>query len=594
MLKKSNNTYLKEKYPNQLVYFIQLWGELLDARTIDIYQHNIMNAFLAMKELLQVAEDTLRGVYESPHNLEDCRNETAALLKDDDIIEKINPQLHNSLRNRIHAKIESKENRIGLCAQLRSSLRHIESNYLNTIFSELKNDIHTEQTKQINKHTKMLVSQCIHDGWSQKALMEMSRFLRKEEGDGDSFEEKWSKFRDVLSAAEGVLHEVYIELSIQTTSAEKKETVIRELSSMGCPLLRGVDIMGKYDMDLSSLVNSNKTYLFIEQHSHDVYSAAIKSLQDISDKINLISFYGLINFWNISDTTIFVVNPVTKYRRSFAAESLFVPYEYIDITNRVFEKTKDIFSNRDENNITEKLSGAFAYTNISKASMFQEARFINLWVALESLVRTDLYKDIITNLKEVVPAACARRYLFSVIRNFIEDCKRCEVTLAFDTYENIDIENKQESVEKMLYVFSQVNLYNELYNKTAVNSLLQERCSEIHELVSDCEKLKTRLENHYKMIKWQIQRLYRIRNEITHSAVQRGLSTVHIKHLFSYLTTTILEIIAVENKGHFKNLDEIYCKITGDYSCAVELLSHERNNSVIKDTILKSGFIDLL
>ena len=65
MKKKWNDNDLSAKYNDKFIYFVQLWGELLEARTIDIYQHNILNVFLALKELLVVTENTLNGTYTS-------------------------------------------------------------------------------------------------------------------------------------------------------------------------------------------------------------------------------------------------------------------------------------------------------------------------------------------------------------------------------------------------------------------------------------------------------------------------------------------------------------------------------------------------
>ena len=590
MRKKNNNNELNQKYDEKFIYFVQLWGELLNSKTLDIYQHNLLNAFLAMKELLKVINNTLSGIYTSQYNLDDCKNETAYLVDNDDILQSINRHMYNSLKNKLHAKIDTKESKIALKVQLQSSIRAIGDNYIDEILKELKNNLQLNDIEKITKHTKMLVSQCLYNGWSQKALMETTRFLNNLAG---SFNENWDNFSNKLKNTSNISHHVYIELKIHTPSPAKKSKVIEELNDMGCQTQNKQEILNKYpEEDLSTLIHNEKTYMFIEATAPDVYSAAVQALQIISNKIYLLSFYRIMDFWNIADSTIFVINPVSKYKKSFNADSLFNPYEYIDITNRVFEKTKTIFSSSN-NNIIEKLSGAFAYTNISRASMFQEAKFINLWVALESLVRTDLYRDIITNLKEVVPAACTKRYIFSIIRNFIEDCDRCEILFDFSSI-NIDIEQKQNAVEKMLIIMKDSTLYAELQNKAIVNTLLFERCKEIHTLVTEHKVLQYKLENHYKMVKWQLQRLYRIRNGIAHSANNFNLSTMHIRHLFSYLTTTILEIVAIACKNEFKTIDEICCKIVDDYRCAIELLKNSRTNNTIEETVLKTGFIDLI
>lgn len=591
MQKKWNDNDLSVKYNDKFIYFVQLWGELLDARTIDIYQHNILNVFLALKELLLVTENTLNGTYTSSYNLEDCKNETMDLLLSDDIIQKINPYLYNCLKNKLCCKLDSKENKIALIAQLKSSIRYLKNTYLEKLFTELKQAIIDSNYDQINKYTKALVSQCIDMGWSPKGLFESLRFLNNTSDDVNAL---WNDFKNKLINISDIHHDIYIELSVKTTSPEKKQLVINELISMGNEILKKNEIVDKYpDENIDSSLKSESTYIFIDTCAPDIYSAAQKALQQISNKIYLLSFYGYINFWDIGNSNILVINPVTTYKKTFSADSLFKHYEYIDITNRVFESTKDIFSS-ENTSVIEKLSGAFAYTNIAKASIFQEARFMNMWVALESLVRTDLYKDIITNVKEVIPSACVKRYLFSVIRNFIEDCERCEIELIFSNGKTINTENKHEAVKEILAVLKDESMFLELKTKASINKLLSYRCDEIHNTITDYKKLHQKLENHYKMIKWNLQRLYRTRNGIAHAAMQPNIPATQIKHLFSYLTTTILEVVAIWKKDNKKTVEEIYCKITNDYDAVIGLLSGTRTNNTIDITLLNDGFVDLV
>ncbi|MBE6966451.1 MAG: hypothetical protein E7441_10530 [Ruminococcaceae bacterium] len=591
MQKKWNNADLQTKYNDKFIYFVQLWGELLDARTIDIYQHNILNVFLALKELLVVTNNTLNGIYTSTYNFDDCKNETKELLLSDEIIAAINPHLYNCLKNKLCGKLDSKESKIALIAQLKSSIRYLESTYIEKLFSELEQELLNCNYEKINKYTKALVSQCIDIGWSPKGLLESLRFLN---GPSENINGLWQDFKSKLTNTSNIHHHIYIELIIKTTSPDKKQAVIRELNSMGIETLNKNQILDKYPTeDIVSLLKSESTYIFIDTCCPDIYSAAQKALQQISNKIYLLSFYGYVNFWDIANSNIFAMNPLTKYKRTFLAESLFKPYEYVDVTNRVLESTKEIFSS-ESTSVAEKLLGTFAYTNISKASMFQEARFMNMWVALESLVRTGLYKDIISNVKAVIPSACVKRYLFSIIRNFIEDCERCEIDLSFSNGKSVPTESKHEAVQEILFILKDDTLFTELKNKTEVNKLLTYRCTEIREVVIDYGKLKQKLINHHKMVSWNLQRLYRTRNGIAHAAKQENIPTTQIKHLFSYLTTAILEVVAIWKKDNHKTIDEIYCKIINDYDAVIGLLSGTRTNTTINDTLLKDGFIDLL
>jgi hypothetical protein len=53
MLTGSNNKALKYKNVNpELIFFYQRWQELLDNRTLDMYQYNILNSCVALAQLI--------------------------------------------------------------------------------------------------------------------------------------------------------------------------------------------------------------------------------------------------------------------------------------------------------------------------------------------------------------------------------------------------------------------------------------------------------------------------------------------------------------------------------------------------------------
>lgn len=88
---------------------------------------------------------------------------------------------------------------------------------------------------------------------------------------------------------------------------------------------------------------------------------------------------------------------------------------------------------------------------------------MNMWVALESLCRSDVYENIISNVLETVPAALCNRYIYRKYRNFSEDCKRCGVNLVFTTsLYQISNPDKQQLVSDVLSIFKDNQLYEEL------------------------------------------------------------------------------------------------------------------------------------
>ena len=102
---------------------------------------------------------------------------------------------------------------------------------------------------------------------------------------------------------------------------------------------------------------------------------------------------------------------------------------------------------------------------------------------------------------------CAQN-IYRCIRNFAEDCLRCGVN--FDlSVKNIQLKHpdKKKVVEEIISALNNNELYNEMLDKCAVNSLLSERCKEMYKLATDAEIMFSRIDQHYSNVKWQLSRL---------------------------------------------------------------------------------------
>lgn len=219
----------------------------------------------------------------------------------------------------------------------------------------------------------------------------------------------------------------------------------------------------------------------------------------------------------------------------------------------------------------------------------------NLWVALESLARTDMYSDIISNVKETVPAAMCLRYIYRIVRNFIEDCGRCGIKFDFTSC-SIDMQQdtKQKLVRETINVLHNPILFSELRDKCKVNSLLYHRVKNVYRLITDIAYAKYKVENHYKRVKWQIQRLYRIRNEIAHAALREQTSLiVYIEHLYDYLSTYISEIVTCLTEKNLSNIEDALCSIKDNYDVFIAL-AISNDKSLVENSVLVTGIINLI
>lgn len=148
--------------------------------------------------------------------------------------------------------------------------------------------------------------------------------------------------------------------------------------------------------------------------------------------------------------------------------------------------------------------------------------------------------------------------------------------------------------KETIAVFRNQERYEMLLQKVKVNALLQYRTEKVHDILSDCKVLKEKVKNHHDRVEWQIQRLYRIRNEIVHSALQNETSLVtYIEHLYDYLSTYITEIVTCMSEGREGTIEEALAVIKDNYDAFLALME-QKEQAIIEDKVMKTGVIGLI
>lgn len=594
MLRGNNNEQLKRRGINEkLIPFYQVWQELVNEKTLDIYQYRILTSLSALEELAEVLRKTLAGVFTNDANVDSCREETLYILNTDILMDKYYKGIANRLRFALGPKPKSEAEKNRLLAQVNYAINEISASYEKAAINELKNSIFVGEIKDIEFYSNIIASQAAHNGWSSRALMDLLRFF-KEEKDYDG---QWEMFETAILDHAKKAHDVLIYIPFRNQKNGDEIDTLEVLGNLGLDVYTYEQLIHEfYELDdIRSLLNAQKRYFRVQVNSFDIYSAAHTAIRKISDQLNMASFYNLVSAWDLSSVSIVSINTITKYHRAFNAEQLYKTYDYLDSSGKVFDYTKNILADENKFTLREKLTGSFGYANISRASLFQEEKYMNLWVALESLARTKMYPDIISNVKQTVPAAMSLRYIYRIVRNYVEDCIRCQVEFDFpDHVVDMKQDTKQKMVKETIEVFRTPTLYNMLLQKSEINSLLKYRTVVIHDILNGIKVLQAKVKNHHNRVEWQIQRLYRIRNEITHSALQNETSLImYIEHLYDYLATYITEIVTCITERKERTLEEALSIIRDNYE-VFNAFVNQGEIGLIEEKVGKTGIISLL
>lgn len=605
MLAKTNDAvltkykHIDEKY----IFFYQRWKEMLDSRTLEMYQYNILNSCTACVELADVIDKTMDGLFNSRQNLEDCKNEALELVKADQILKRRNRPLCNMLLRILGGKIDTKQrgettdDRSGafyvslnrLKYQLKSPVRQLEKEYLYYVIYDLEEAIGAGDRERIEMSADTLVSQCIAMGWSAKGLSELAACFEGGKGPG----EKWNAFVRKLTVEAKKGFAVYYSIRLETKADMSADKLRKTLASLGLELRKGEEILagetGK--RELCSKIKAETIYIVTRITAPDWYAAALLAINLLNQKLSVATFYNMISPWIANVPQMVVLNETSCKAVALKMTDVFKTYDYIDSNNGVFEDTNHILTNASKASIMNKLNAVFAYTNLSRTSLFQETKYISLWIALESIMNTGQYPDIITHVKMVLPEIMCVRYIYRIVRNFSEDCIRCgyktDETLALD----MDAENKRDLVRRLISVFRDSDSYAVLEKQCQVHSLLSHRCGELYELLNDAKQIQEKFDHYIQKVRWHIQRLYRLRNEITHSAFRENRSLIiYIEQIYTYLAQLISEMVYYIEHKDVESIEEACAVILENYRTYYDFLKEGR---LQLNDILPDGIIDI-
>ena len=578
------------------ILLYQVWKELTDFRTLDSYQYRIMNSLSAINELADVLNSRLRRVHNSNHNIDECKAETLSILKDDPVLKRYYFTYWNTAISHLSDKTETDAQQRALRYQLEYIYNNVAAGYYEKLVETLEEDINNQNIKGIIGNANRVISNCVTRGWSTNALYDFVDILIDSKTDAS----KWEVFKSKLLKSQPDEYHVLIPLKVRiianrVTHAAMEAKIIDNIKTMGINVFDSEEVKNNYAY--IDTFESNEKYADMKVTAFDYFSASHIALSKYANILNMLSFYNVIEAWSVKDISWNVVNISVQKWKNLRSKDLYGTYDYLEGATRILRESINIVT--DENLLQTKLSSTYSYANMGKASYAIEEKYMNTWVALESLCRSDVYENIISNVLETVPAALCNRYIYRKYRNFAEDCKRCGVTLDFTSVSyQINNSNKYKLVEDVLMIMKDDTLYSEFEEKCKVSALLAERCAELHELAIDGDKMVAAVVKHHKNVRQQISRLYRIRNAIAHTAVRHDAQMVrYIEHLEDYLAEFVSEVVRYAGEKNLDRIEIVLEMIKDNYRQFVDIVNGKKKSGkylVLEDGMFCTGILDLI
>ncbi len=207
-------------------------------------------------------------------------------------------------------------------------------------------------------------------------------------------------------------------------------------------------------------------------------------------------------------------------------------------------------------------------------------RYLNFWSALEYAIYSFTRNSIIEKARVLVPESFTLFYVKNKMNTFWERIsytmeKENAGTLYPKCYHFVEVckENHDFSTQKMIEQLQAAEVYKELVEETSFNIVLQRELQELIMLVTEPEKMKKVVEEYRESILHDLDCVYRLRNQLIHSAKSIDDSLEHISlRLYRYVNSIVATILYYKKRDAMISIDEILNSIHNTFEVYMERL----------------------
>mgnify|MGYP004520713189 FL=1 len=213
------------------------------------------------------------------------------------------------------------------------------------------------------------------------------------------------------------------------------------------------------------------------------------------------------------------------------------------------------------------------YTLNSAKSLTVQNRFLNFWSSLEYILYPFPRFTIIEKARVVVPEVFALFYLknklnifwarltycmekkgysekYPVLRSFIMDCQV----------------EKDYSTPKIISYLSNPEKYESILSELTFHIVLERECRELIMLLTEQEKAAKAIQEYFDGIKHDLNYIYRLRNQLIHSAKDIDDSLEYISfRLYRYVNSVLSTILYYQEKNSSYNITDILSSVDATY-----------------------------
>lgn len=562
--------------------FIQLWAELYNPDTIDTYRVRVMNASAIIAELEEVILDAVNEFVPHLTNVIFVSKEAERILSRDPICQKHFKAETDFAINHVKSLWNNpkKDDLVSHFSKIKLLKEKLDSDYFNLLLKELEESIFVSKNlEDIQAVTKALATQLIQKGYSFSYLYNRkSLFLDNTRG--LTFREKFNNFKTEIQKQNRSFRIVF--KFSATASILKYEKIF------SIKIIKKFTPTSNVDEETAFTKQSGEMYGELNVEAPDPYSAVYNSLKSISLIQNIVRYEYRTKEFKVSpqflvydDTNNNVyLNTASQRPLGFISAGKDSRFKkYFESFNTLLDSAK---RNIDKDSV-DRIINSFHYFRLSLDSAEPETRFLLNWIAFEYLVKINMNKGLIEKVVSYIPKLFVTQYLNKLLKDFASNIFRLRCDRKVLRSAGILINQNNQIDIPTLFDLLRDNSKLPTIILSNDTPLFEIRVNELTNMLKDAKSIESKLKEHLEDIQWNLQRIYRVRNKIVHSA-STNLNLTQLDGNLTYYYTTLLNniIYSAINVTTDTTLDSIYLKFESHYEY---LLCQIKKNNIFKTLI---------
>ncbi len=531
----------KPKFSYQITvaekFFVEKSAELLHKETIDSFRLRIHNPKSLMIELIQVIQDIDLNKLKRKDYAKFLIEEFKRILDEENELEfrSISKKYLLSL---IEVVIKGNKLDFKKIYYATNLILRDNQDYLQIIFETIKLNIQELNKKesfkikeldQLNRLISYFFVELRTRGYSKEYL---NNYVRTIFGSGGG------TFDDRLSILRNLIYKTNEEFSV-IVKIDYPNHLHKSISKyFKNELLQKSDyqrFITKTNQKVADFLKSHKSSLLLSYkvEALDYYSATVKFREKIANKLDILQF-GNNKISYGRDIVVIGGNDLKKSDIQNIDYQIDGYYNSgVELLNTFSNKIETIQnSNKISPESINKLTSGARYFRLGNESNEIESKLLNYWIGLEylfSVYDADEYtlQRIVTNFSNI--------HSIVYFKKLIEDFHQNLEYLGVHT-------NILDYSQNLSYLLEETT-YTYLESLLQTFPLLAYRASYFKERLLAPEKIKATLKKHRQNIVWNLNRIYRLRNEIVHDAAHKKDITTITAHIKYYLIFTITSLI---------------------------------------------------